>query len=104
MAGLWGIWGTGYKIESEHDKTFEIQCTQQRLRSACASAKCDQSLLGAPLVAKEPLLLHVDSEDGSDLADVQASLSHRWAHMISQVLKLLRLSFKEKNHVHLMVA
>ena len=38
-------------------------CTQQRLRSAWASAQSDQSSLCAHWVAKVPMLLHANSED-----------------------------------------
>ena len=39
-------------------------CTQQRLRSAWASAQSDQSLLFAQWVAKDPSFLHAASKDG----------------------------------------
>ena len=38
-------------------------CAQQRLRSASASAQTDQSSPCALWVAKDPMLLHVDSEE-----------------------------------------
>ena len=40
-------------------------------------AQSDQSLLCALWIAKDPRLLHADSED----SDAQADLSLRWAHM-----------------------
>ena len=39
-----------------------------------------ESSLCARCVAKNPMLLHADSEDWSDWADAQADLSLRWAH------------------------
>ena len=38
-------------------------CAQRRLRSAWASAESDQSSLCAPWLAKDPMFLHVDSEN-----------------------------------------
>ena len=38
-------------------------CTQPRLRSACASTQSDQSSLCAQWVAKDPSFLHADSEE-----------------------------------------
>ena len=46
----------------------------------CASAQLDQSSLCTQWIAKDPRFLHVDSEDWSDRADVQADLSLRLAH------------------------
>ena len=54
------IWATSWKNQQNG------MCTQQRLRSAWASAQSDQSLLCAQWVAKDLSFLHVDSED-SDL-------------------------------------
>ena len=55
-------------------------CTQQRLRSAWASTKSDQSSMCTQLVAKDLSSLHTDSEDWSNWADAQADLSLHWAH------------------------
>ena len=54
--------------EPWHDKTNKVSVrpapgTQQRLRSAWASAQSDQSSLCAQWVAKDPSFLHADSED-----------------------------------------
>ena len=48
-----------------HDMTKPTKwvCTQQRLRSASASAQSDQSSLCAQWVAKDSRFLHADSED-----------------------------------------
>ena len=53
------VWATA-RQNQQHDL-----CTQRRLRSAWASTQSDQSLPCAPRIAKDPRLLHVDSE-GSD--------------------------------------
>ena len=39
-----------------------------------------ESSLCAEWVAKDPRILHADSDDGSDWVDAQADLSLRWAH------------------------
>ena len=48
-----------------HDMTKQTKwvCAQRRLRSAWASAQSDQSSLCAQWVAKDPSVLHADSED-----------------------------------------
>ena len=56
-------------------------CTLRRLRPSWASAQSDQSSLCAQWVAKDPNVLHADSEDWSDCADAHADLSLRWAHV-----------------------
>ena len=53
-------------FEPPDDKTNKMACTP----SACAQ-----------WVAKDPIFLHADSEDWSDLPDAQADLSLRWTHM-----------------------
>ena len=55
-------------------------CTQRSLRLAWASAQSDQSSLCAQWVAKDPMPLHMDSENWSDWADTQAGLILHWAH------------------------
>ena len=54
-----------FHINMSHDMTKPTKwvCTQQRLRSAWASAQSDQSSLCAKWVAKDPRFLHADSED-----------------------------------------
>ena len=84
----WIIKLIGWKIvavssfELPHDKTNKMTCAP--------SFDSDQpghppSLFRvfacAQWVAKDPSFLHADSEDWSDLADAQADLSLRWAHM-----------------------
>ena len=54
-------------------------CAQRRLCSALASAQSDQSSLCAQWVAKVPRLLHLESEDSDQVAQVDLSL--RWATM-----------------------
>ena len=63
------------KVSHLMTKQAKWLCTQQRLRSAWASAQSDQSL---HWVAKNPSFLHVDSEDW---ANAQADLILRWAYM-----------------------
>ena len=48
---------------------------KQKLRSAWASVQSDQSSLSAKWVAKDPSILHADSEDWSDRVTAQADLS-----------------------------
>ena len=65
-------------------------CAQRRLRSAWASPSVwSESSLCALLVAKDPMLLHADSEDSdqigrmpSPILSAQADLSLRWAHRL----------------------
>ena len=58
-------------------------CAHQRLRSAwtCTLVVWWESSLCTQGIAKDPVLLQVDSEDWSDWADAQADLNLRWAHM-----------------------
>ena len=56
-------------------------CTQQRLRSAWASAQSDQSSLPAWRKLRSLATHWAHCEDWSDWADAQAGLSLRWAHM-----------------------
>ena len=56
-------------------------CTQQRLRSASASAHSDQSSLSAWRKLGSLATNWEHSEDWSDWVDAQADLSLRWAHM-----------------------
>ena len=55
-------------------------CTQQRLRSAWASALSDQSSLSAWRYLRSSATHWAHSKDGSDWADAQADLSLRWVH------------------------
>ena len=50
-------------VSCDLTKPTKWLCARQRLRSAWASAKFDQSSLYAQWVAKEPSFLHADSED-----------------------------------------
>ena len=59
---------------------------QRRLRSAWASAQSDQSSLCDQWVAKDPRILHADSEHWSDWAEAQDDLSLRWGTLILLVL------------------
>ena len=64
-------------------------CTQQRLRSAWASAQSDQSSLCAKWVAKGPSFLHADSKD-SDQTGQMPRLIWVFARRIFTLLVLLR--------------
>ena len=71
------------------------ECTKWRLKSARASTQSDHSSLCAQWVAKDPMLLHADSEDWSDWVDAQANLCLCWAHrsfcgfchVVTQIIK-----------------
>ena len=63
------IWATAWKKND--------LCTQRRLRSAWASVLSDQCSLCTLSIAKDPMLLHADSDDWSDWANAQADLSLR---------------------------
>ena len=60
-----------------------MMCAQRRLWSTCAPAQSNQGLRNALWVAKNPKHIQDDCEDRSDLADAQADLSLRWAHLPS---------------------
>ena len=66
------------KTEPQNDKTNKLTCTQQRLRSAWASARSYQeSLLSAWILS---FLSSTQRRLRSDWADVQADLSLCWAY------------------------
>ena len=71
-----------WQNESPHDNTNKSgMSAQQRHRSACSSAKSDQSSLCTQWVAKDPSFLHADSEDSDQTGLMQRLISLRRANM-----------------------
>ena len=76
--------------QAQLDTMYMWAKTWQNQQNECApSEDSDQpghlpslieSSLCAQWVAKDPMLLHADSEDWSDWADAKADLSLRWVH------------------------
>ena len=83
-AGVNIIWAASWQNQQNG------MCTQWRLRSAWASAQSDQSSLCAQWVAKDPSLLHADSED-SDQAGRMPRLiwvfAGRTCHFVGFVMR-----------------
>ena len=75
-------------------------CAQRRLRSAWASAQSDQSSLCALWVAKDPRVLHADSEDSDPTGRMPRLIwVFAWRRLILLVLScrgLYRKSEKQK--------
>ena len=100
---LWFNYWSGVWQNQQDD-----ECTKQRLKSARASTQSDHSSLCSQWVAKDPMLLHADSEDWSDWVDAQANLCLWWAHrsfcgfchVVTQLLKIASfLNTGNKLHV-----
>ena len=65
-----------------HDKTNIMTCAPSEDSDQPVHPPNLIRVFAAPQwVAYDPSFLHADSEDWSDLADAQADLSLRWAHM-----------------------
>ena len=68
-------------FEPRHEKTNKMGMYPAKTQiSLDIRLVWSESLLCAQCVAKDPSLLHADSEDLSDWADAQADLSLRWSH------------------------
>ena len=79
------IWELNHKTTKEppRDKTNKMACapSEDSDQPGHPLSLNQESWLCTHWVAKGPRFLHADSEDWSDLADAQADLSLRWAHM-----------------------
>ena len=65
-----------------HDKTNKMDVRPAKTQiSLGVSPVWSESSLCAQWIAKNPSFLHIDSEEWADLADAEADLSLRWAHM-----------------------
>ena len=70
------------QIEAAHDKTTKWHVRPAKTQISLGIRPCwSESSLCAQWVVKDPIFLHADNEDWSDLADAQADLSLRWAKM-----------------------
>ena len=74
-------------------------CTQRNLRSACAYAQSDQSLLYSQWVAKDLSFLHTDSEDSDQTGQLPRLIwvfAGRTSHFVGFVIRWLMSMSKAK--------